>query len=71
MALAGINDEELKRYMTPASYANEGDPLPNPSVNPDKPQMTYPAERLQMIASAPDDAFLNSVEKAPPSPNGL
>jgi len=71
VGLAGINDEELQRYMAPATYANEGDPLPNPAVNPNKPQMTYPEGALEMIAQTPDEAVLNSVESAPPSPNGL
>lgn len=71
VGLAGISEEELKRYITPAAYTNDGDPLPNPAVNPAKPQMTYPEGALEMIASAPDEAMLNSVESAPPSPNGL
>lgn len=71
VGLAGINEEELKRYMAPATYANDGDPLPNPPVDPSKPQMSYPDGALEMIAQAPDEAMLNSVESAPPSPNGL
>jgi len=69
--LAGISADELKRYMAPASYANDGDPLPNPGIDPAKPQMVYPEGALEMIVNAPDEALLNSVESAPPSPNGL
>ncbi|MFK7916020.1 MAG: VOC family protein [Pseudomonadales bacterium] len=71
VALAGINKEELQRYMSPATYSNEGEPLPNPGIVPNKPQMTYPDGALERIVSAPDEALLNSVESAPPSPNGL
>lgn len=71
VALAGINDEELTRYMSPPKYSNDGEPLANPAVDPAKPQMTYPDGALEMIANTPDEALLNSVEKAPPSPNGL
>ena len=70
-ALAGINEEELKRYINPAEYSNDGEPLPNPGIDPSKPQMNYPPEALEMIVNAPDEAMLNSVESAPPSPNGL
>ena len=59
VGLAGISDDELKRYMAPAAYTNNGDPLPNPAINPDKPQMAYPKEALAMIAQTPDEAILN------------
>ena len=70
VALAGIDDEELRRYMAPAEYTNAGDPLPNPPIDPQKPQMTYPEGALEAIMSAPDEAVKNMVEKEPPSPNG-
>ena len=57
--------------MAPPAYLNDGDPLPNPPVDPGKPQMSYPEGALEMIANAPDEAMLNSVENRPPSPNGL
>lgn len=71
VGLAGINEDELKRYMAPAEYVNDGNPLPNPAVDPGKPQMVYPEGTLEKIAQASDEAMLNSVESAPPSPNGL
>ena len=70
VALAGIDDDELKRYMSPPDYSNDGEPLPNPALDPGKPQMSYPEGVLEMIMNAPDEALANSVEKAPPSPNG-
>ena len=70
VGLAGIDEDELKRYMSPPEYSNDGEALPNPAVDPAKPQMTYPEGALEMIAGAPDEALLNSVEKAAPSPNG-
>lgn len=71
VALAGINEDELKQYMEPAEYTNHGDALPNPGIDQAKPQMTYPEGALEMIISAPDEAMLNRVESAPPSPSGL
>jgi len=71
VALAGIDKDELARYMSPAEYSNNGKALPNPGVVPEKPQMNYPEGVWEMIIAAPDEALLNSVESAPPSPNGL
>lgn len=71
VALAGINEEELKRYISPAPYSNDGDALPNPGIDPNRPQMTYPPGALEVIVATPDEALLNSVESATPSPNGL
>ena len=71
VALAGIDKDELARYMSPGAYSNSGDPLPNPGVAADKPQMSYPDGVWEKIIAAPDEAVLNSVESAPPSPNGL
>jgi len=71
VALAGIDKDELARYMSPAAYSNSGDPLPNPGVAADKPQMSSPDGVWEKIIAAPDEAVLNSVESAPPSPNGL
>jgi len=71
VALAGIDKDELARYMSPAAYTNKGAALPNPGVAADKPQMSYPDGVWEKIIAAPDEAVLNSVESAPPSPNGL
>lgn len=71
VALNDINEEELKRYMSPAEYSNDGEPVPQPAFDPEKPHMVYPEGVIEQILQTPDEAFLNSVEKAPPSPNGL
>ena len=71
VALAGISAEELKQYMSPAAYTNDGPALPNPGIDPNKPQMTYPEGALEVIIKTPDEALLNSIDKTPPSPDGL
>ena len=71
VGLAGISEAELKRYMSPAAYENDGDPIPQPDFDPEKPHMHYPEGVLEVILKTPDEAFLHSVEKAPPSPNGV
>jgi len=70
VGLAGINEAELKQYMAPAQYEGSAEPLPNPAVDPEKPQMVYPEGMLEVIMATPDEALANSVEKNPPSPKG-
>ncbi|MEM6707685.1 MAG: VOC family protein [Pseudomonadota bacterium] len=70
VALAGISEGELKSFMSPAAYSNEGPPLPNPEVDLDKPHLRYPNGALEQIMATPDEVFLNSVESKPPSPKG-
>lgn len=71
VALAGIDEDELKRYMSPPEYSNDGDPLPQPAFDPAKPHMTYPEGVLEMILAAPDEAMANAVDKTAPSPGGF
>lgn len=70
VGLAGISEDELKRYMAPAAYDSGGERLPNPPVDTSKPHMVYPEGVLEMIMGAPDEALKNSVDKTPPSPDG-
>ncbi len=70
VGLAGISEEELKRYMSPAEFTNDGAPLKNPAVDPTKPQMSYPDGVLEKIMGAPDEALKHSVDKTAPSPGG-
>jgi len=71
VGLAGISEEELKRYMSPAKYSNDSDALPNPAIDPEMPQMVYPEGVLEMIMAAPDEAMANAVDKTAPSPDGF
>lgn len=67
VSFAGISEEELKSYMAPADYKNEGDPLAQPAHNPEVPQQTLPKE----IMEAPDEVIWETMsETTAPSPNG-
>ena len=41
MALAGINDDELARFKTPASYLDQGGTLPQPDLGGPGPHMVW------------------------------
>jgi catechol 2,3-dioxygenase-like lactoylglutathione lyase family enzyme len=64
--LAGISDEELGRYVTPADYSRPEQPVPQPGLDTGMPLPAYPEKVLQRIATTPDEAFWHSVEHEPP-----
>lgn len=71
VALAGISEEELKSYMSPAQYENDGAPIPQPAYNPDAPHMVYPKEVYEVMMQTPDEVIWeHASETTAPSPNG-
>ncbi len=57
VALAGISEEELERYRSPALYEDQGGAVAQPAFDPEKPWMRgYPEDVYKMIAEAPDEA---------------
>jgi catechol 2,3-dioxygenase-like lactoylglutathione lyase family enzyme len=65
-ALAGISDEELAGYLTPADYTPGPDRVPQPAYDPSKPHLGYPDPVYRRILTTPDEVFWNSVESEPP-----
>lgn len=65
-ALAGITDEEVARYISPATYERPTQAVPQPTYDPTKPHLAYPESRYQAMLKAPDEAFWNSVTNEPP-----
>ena len=65
-ALAGISDEEVARYVSPAGYDRPAARVPQPAFDPTKPNLAYPEARYQAMLKAPDEAFWNSVTNEPP-----
>ena len=57
VALAGISDEELKRYRNPAEFQRPAEPVPNPPIDPTKPHMAYPPAIYEKLMTMPDDEF--------------
>lgn len=71
VALVGISEDELRRYMNPAHYENDGAPLSQPTYNPDVPHMVYPEELYKIMMQTPDEVIWeNASETTAPSPNG-
>ena len=66
VALAGIGDEDLARYLRPAGYERPASPVVQPSPDPAKPNLVYPPAAYARIVATPDEVFWNSVESEPP-----
>lgn len=66
VALAGIGEDELARYLRPADFEQPASPVAQPVPDPAKPNLVYPPERYQVVVSLPDEAFWHSVENRPP-----
>ena len=60
VALAGITEDELARFVRPAAYAGEGGSVAQPPVDMDRPQLAYSKLVLEQIMSVPDDELTNS-----------
>jgi catechol 2,3-dioxygenase-like lactoylglutathione lyase family enzyme len=52
--LAGISEAELATYKTPAVFSSTGGQIPQPPVDPSKPQLGYPADVLDKLMNSPD-----------------
>jgi catechol 2,3-dioxygenase-like lactoylglutathione lyase family enzyme len=64
--LAGISDEEVARYVSPANFDRPPTAVAQPAYDPSKPHLAYPADRYQKMLAAPDEVFWNSVTNEPP-----
>jgi catechol 2,3-dioxygenase-like lactoylglutathione lyase family enzyme len=64
--LAGIDDEELRRYLRPADHERAAEPVPQPAYDPTKPHLVYPPAVYERILNTPDEKFLHSVTNEPP-----
>ena len=65
-ALAGISDEEVVRYVTPATYERPATAVPQPPYDAAKPNLVYPPDQYRAMLAAPDEAFWNAVTSEPP-----
>jgi catechol 2,3-dioxygenase-like lactoylglutathione lyase family enzyme len=65
LALAGIDADDLARYLTPADYDRPGEPVGQPAWNADVPNQ-YPEAVYEQIRAMPDEAFWNAVDSRPP-----
>ena len=65
-ALAGIDADELARYLAPSSFDRPEQPLPQPAFDPTKPHPVYPEPVLRAMLAAPDEAMWHAVTNEPP-----
>ena len=65
-ALAGISDEDLARFVTPADYQRPATAVAQPGNDPSKPHMAYPASRYAAMLATPDEVFWTAVTSEPP-----
>jgi catechol 2,3-dioxygenase-like lactoylglutathione lyase family enzyme len=66
-SLAGISDDELARYRSPARFERPAVPLANPPIDWAKPHMTYPKPVYEALMSMPDaDVAARFSETTPP-----
>lgn len=69
VALAGISQEELARYVSPAGFDRPAEPLPNPPIDWSKPHMAYPKAVYEHLMSMPDHEITSRFsEDTPPVP---
>jgi len=66
VALAGIADTELARYVEPAGYERPAVPVAQPPIDPTKPNLVYPNDRLRAVAALADEVLWSSVTSDPP-----
>jgi catechol 2,3-dioxygenase-like lactoylglutathione lyase family enzyme len=66
VGLCGISDDELRRYLRPASYAGEGGAVPQPPIDPSKPHMVYAPEVYEALMTMPDDVLTARLSESTP-----
>lgn len=66
VALAGIEADELERFLRPAAYAGAGGTVPNPPVDFSKPQLNMPEPVLKAIMAMPDEEVTARLSESTP-----
>jgi catechol 2,3-dioxygenase-like lactoylglutathione lyase family enzyme len=66
-AVAGISDDDLRRFVSPAAYEDLGGGVPQPAIDPTKPHMRgFPPDVYEMLMQMPDEEF--TAEFSQPDP---
>jgi catechol 2,3-dioxygenase-like lactoylglutathione lyase family enzyme len=66
VALAGIAEHELARYISPAAFASQGGTVPQPPIDPTKPHAAYPERVYQFLMTSPDEVITNTLSVSEP-----
>lgn len=64
--LAGITDEEVARFVTPAAYERPAQAVAQPAYDSSKPNLVYPPAVYERMLQTPDEAFWTAVVSEPP-----
>ena len=65
VALAGISDEELARFKSPAPFSRPARPVPRPAHDAAKPHLVFPPEAYERIFGLSDEE-IETVSKTNP-----
>lgn len=68
-ALAGISDEELARYKSPASYQGQGGAVAQPPIDPSKPHPYTPEDEYRRVIAMSDAEFTATFSETTPPVN--
>ena len=60
--LVGIDAIELDAMRQPARFESKGGTVPQPPIDPDKPQLIMPPGQLRAIMTMPDDVVRFALE---------
>lgn len=64
--LAGISQEELARYLEPRAYADRGGAVPQPPLDPAKPQPMWRGEVLNRVLKMTDEEVTRTMSEPTP-----
>ncbi len=65
-ALAGIDADDLARYVTPAPHEGKGGAVPQPPIDPAKPAMRIPTDRYAWLMGSPDEVVIEALSQPDP-----
>ncbi|MFM8626228.1 MAG: VOC family protein [Actinomycetota bacterium] len=66
VALAGISEEELARFRSPAPFDAPDEPISNPPIDSDKPHLEYPEAVYRTLMTMPDDQVTQRYSESKP-----
>ena len=64
--LAGISDEELKRFKSPEKYESQNGAVKQPEYDPSKPHMLYPEGVYERLLKQTDDEITEAFSETTP-----
>jgi catechol 2,3-dioxygenase-like lactoylglutathione lyase family enzyme len=66
VALAGISDEELQRFISPAEFVSQGGGVAQPPIDPSKPHAVFPAPVYEFLMTSPDEVVTKTLSVSEP-----